>query len=71
MTKTELKADILKLFSTPPVMAEVPAADKINRDLSTTILECAESDPGTQRSNLGGWQSTWDMQDWGGGRLRR
>ncbi len=71
MTKTELKADILKLFSTPLVMAELPAAAKINAALTTTILERAESDPGTQHSNLGGWQSTWDMQDWGGPPLRK
>ena len=71
MTKTELKADILKLFSTPLVMAEVPAADKINLALTDIILTRAESDPGTQHSNLGGWQSTWDMQDWGGPSLRK
>ncbi len=71
MTKTELKADILKLFSTPLVMAEVPVADKINRALTDIILARAESDPGTQHSNLGGWQSTWDMQDWGGPPLRK
>jgi uncharacterized protein (TIGR02466 family) len=34
-------------------------------------LERAENDPGTQHSNLGGWQSTWDMQDWGGPPLRK
>jgi uncharacterized protein (TIGR02466 family) len=71
VTKTELKADILKLFSTPLVMAEVPAADKINLALTDIILTRAESDPGTQHSNLGGWQSTWDMQDWGGPSLRK
>lgn len=71
MTKTELKADILKLFSTPLVMAEVPAADKINQALTDIILARAESDPGTQHSNLGGWQSTWDMQDWAGPPLKK
>jgi uncharacterized protein (TIGR02466 family) len=71
VTKTELKADILKLFSTPLVMAEVPAADKINQALTDIILARAESDPGTQHSNLGGWQSTWDMQDWAGPPLKK
>ncbi len=71
MTQTEIKADILKLFSTPLVMADLPAAAKVNPRLTQTILERAESDPGTQHSNLGGWQSTWDMQDWGGPPLKR
>ena len=25
-----------------------------------------KSHPGTQHSNLGGWQSSWDMDRWGG-----
>lgn len=71
MTKTEMKADILKLFSTPLVMAELPEAEEVNRELSKTILERAARDPGTQHSNLGGWQSTWDMEIWGGAPLKK
>lgn len=71
MTKTEIKADILRLFSTPLVMADLPEADKLNPRLTKIILERAEGDPGTQHSNLGGWQSTWDMQDWGGPPLKK
>jgi uncharacterized protein (TIGR02466 family) len=66
VSEKEIKADILKLFSTPLVVAELPEAAKLNPRLAKRILERAESDPGTQHSNLGGWQSTWDMQDWGG-----
>ena len=71
MTKTEMKADILKLFSTPLVMAALPEAEEVNRALAKTILERAASDPGTQHSNLGGWQSTWDMESWGGAPLKK
>ena len=71
MTKTEMKADILKLFSTPLVMAELPETAEVNRALAQTILERAKSDPGTQHSNLGGWQSTWDMESWGGAPLKK
>lgn len=71
MTQTEIKADILRLFSTPLVMADLPTADKVNPRLAKIILERAEGDPGTQHSNLGGWQSTWDMVDWGGPPLKK
>ena len=71
MTKTEMKADILKLFSTPLVIAALPEAEEVNRALAKTILERAASDPGTQHSNLGGWQSTWDMESWGGAPLKK
>ena len=71
MTKTELKADILKLFSTPVVMAHLPEAETVNAALKETILARAEGDPGTQHSNLGGWQSTWDMETWGGEALQQ
>jgi len=71
VTKTEMKADILKLFSTPLVMAELPEAAEVNRALAKTILERAETDPGTQHSNLGGWQSSWDMETWGGAPLKK
>lgn len=66
MSETEIKADVLRLFSTPLVMADLPEADQLNPRLVKLILERAETDPGTRHSNLGGWQSSWDMQEWGG-----
>jgi uncharacterized protein (TIGR02466 family) len=66
VTETEIKADILRVFSTPLVMADLPEADQLNPRLVKLILERAETDPGTRHSNLGGWQSSWDMQEWGG-----
>jgi len=71
VTQNEIKADVLRLFSTPLVMADLPTAAKLNPRLAQTILERAASDPGTQHSNLGGWQSTWDMEEWGGQPLKR
>jgi uncharacterized protein (TIGR02466 family) len=66
VNETEIKADVLRLFSTPLVMADLPEADQLNPRLVKLILERAETDPGTRHSNLGGWQSSWDMQEWGG-----
>ena len=53
------------------IVAVLPEAEEVNRALAKTILERAASDPGTQHSNLGGWQSTWDMEGWGGAPLKK
>jgi len=56
----------LDLFTTPilkvrpPVEAIPPAA------LAEAIARERATDPGIQRSNIGGWHSDTDMTDWGG-----
>ena len=67
----EMRVEVLKLFATPVAIARLPGAEAINRELERVILERANSHPGTQHSNLGGWQSTWDFIDWGGPALAR
>ena len=54
------------LFGTPIVIEEPADAPALNAALSTTILAREKSHPGTQHSNLGGWQSDWEMDRWGG-----
>ena len=54
------------LFGTPIIVSELPEATALNAALSATILEREKSHPGTQHSNLGGWQSDWEMDRWGG-----
>jgi uncharacterized protein (TIGR02466 family) len=54
------------LFGTPIIVVEMPDAAVLNAALSTTIFEREKSHPGTQHSNLGGWQSDWEMDRWGG-----
>ena len=54
------------LFGTPIVVVELPDAPALNAALSATILEREKTHPGTQHSNLGGWQSDWEMDRWGG-----
>ncbi len=61
-TQIELRA----LFATPVANVTVPNADALNSALRATILARAESHPSTEHSNLGGWQSTWDIDQWGG-----
>jgi uncharacterized protein (TIGR02466 family) len=54
------------LFGTPIVVVELPDAPALNAALATTIFEREQTHPGTQHSNLGGWQSDWEMDRWGG-----
>jgi uncharacterized protein (TIGR02466 family) len=67
----ELRVEVLTLFPTPVAVAQLPHADDINRGLKEVILARAAQDPGTQHSNLGGWQSSWDFAGWGGPKLER
>ena len=61
-----MTSEIVPLFSTPVVISDLPDAAALNPELAKVIAERHKSHPGTQHSNLGGWQSTWDMDRWGG-----
>lgn len=63
---TDIKAELTGLFPTPILTGLLPGADEVNRALKQTILGKERSSASTQHSNLGGWQSTWDLPDWGG-----
>jgi hypothetical protein len=58
--------DIIPLFATPVVIYDVPDALTLNVELRRVIEQREQSQPSTQHSNLGGWQSSWDMDRWGG-----
>ena len=57
---------IVPLFATPIVLVDLPDAAQLNAELSRGIMAREKSHPGTEHSNLGGWQSEWDMDRWGG-----
>ena len=57
---------LLPIFATPVVVLDVADAATLNAELRKVIEERQRTHPGTQHSNLGGWQSTWDMDRWGG-----
>ncbi len=57
---------VQQMFATPIAVGMVPDAEKINIDLEKIILAREQHHPSTQHSNLGGWQSSWDMEAWGG-----
>ena len=57
--------ETVPLFATPIVLSDVPDAAALNAELRKVIGQRQKAHPGTQHSNLGGWQSTWDMDRWG------
>ncbi len=63
---SELQIQGQGLFPTPVVFAELPDSDRINADLRAVIEARTATHPSANHSNLGGWQSSWDLADWGG-----
>jgi uncharacterized protein (TIGR02466 family) len=57
---------LLNLFPTPLVIATLPDAETLNAELKRIILARAAATESVQRSNQGGWQSSWDLHQWGG-----
>ncbi|MCR9254972.1 MAG: 2OG-Fe(II) oxygenase family protein [Alphaproteobacteria bacterium] len=66
MSQPQLQLDVQPLFATPVAVVIHPDAIRLNAALKTAILNQEQAAPSTQHSNLGGWQSTWDMESWGG-----
>jgi uncharacterized protein (TIGR02466 family) len=58
--------EVRPLFGTPLVRYEVPNAEQLNDALRKVIEERERAHPSSQHSNAGGWQSSWDMDKWGG-----
>jgi uncharacterized protein (TIGR02466 family) len=58
--------ELFPVFATPLILLPVPDAEPLNVGLRQVILQRETSQPSTDHSNLGGWQSTWDMDRWGG-----
>jgi len=61
-----MHSEIVPIFSTPIVLTEIPDAPALSAALAAVIFAHEKTHPGTQHSNLGGWQSEWDMERWGG-----
>jgi uncharacterized protein (TIGR02466 family) len=57
---------VMKLFPTPIVVTTVPDADPLNAELRELIMAREQASESVERSNRGGWQSSWDMHEWGG-----
>jgi len=68
---TRLNAEIRSYFATPVAVVTLADAEALNPELRRVILERERQDEGVQHSNLGGWQSSWDLEAWGGAPARR
>ena len=64
--KVRARVEVRNLFPTPVVIAQVPDHARLNTALAKTILARAATGPSTAHSNLGGWQSDWYFERWGG-----
>ncbi len=62
---------LLNLFATPLVIATMPGADALNAELKRIILDREAATESVQRSNHGGWQSSWDLHEWGGAPMQK
>jgi uncharacterized protein (TIGR02466 family) len=62
---------LLNLFPTPLVVATMPDAEALNAELKRLILAREVGSESVQRSNHGGWQSSWDLHQWGGAAMQR
>ena len=63
---------VLNLFATPLVIATMPDAEALNAELKRIILAReSAAGPSVERSNYGGWQSTWDLHQWGGAPMQK
>lgn len=61
----------LNLFATPLLIATLPEPETTNTELKRAILTREAASESAQRSKHSGWQSPWDMQQWGGAPLQR
>ena len=62
---------LLNLFPTPLVIATVPDAAGLNAELRRIVLGRETASESVQRSNHGGWQSSWDLHEWGGAPMQQ
>jgi uncharacterized protein (TIGR02466 family) len=62
---------LLNIFATPLVIANMPGAGELNAELKRIILAREAATESVQRSNHGGWQSSWDLHEWGGEPMHR
>ena len=66
-----MQAEIRSYFATPVVIATLPDAVELNAELKRIILEHERQNQSVHHSNLGGWQSSWDFETWGGPPAKR
>jgi uncharacterized protein (TIGR02466 family) len=64
--RNPIRLEVRSYFATPIAVAHLPDAGAQNEALRAIILAREGEAPSNDHSNLGGWQSDWDFQEWGG-----
>lgn len=64
-----LPMEVGHFFATPVIVAMLPDADARNRELREAILRHRAETPSRDASNLGGWHSDSNTEQWGGPRF--
>ena len=65
-TGTDVEISVRSYFATPVAVVELLDAAALNASLREVALARERVSPGVQHSNRGGWQSSWDLAEWGG-----
>ncbi|MGI9434864.1 MAG: TIGR02466 family protein [Geminicoccaceae bacterium] len=68
---SQVNVEFRSYFATPVAVVHLPDAVELNVEISESVLARERSSAGVQHSNLGGWQSDHDFEDWGGAAGRR
>ena len=63
---SEINVELRSYFATPVAVVELPDASEINADIKLAVLAREQATESRQHSNLGGWQSDTDFEEWGG-----
>lgn len=62
----EIQVDVRSYFPTPMAVVELPDGPVLNKALREAVMARVGEGPGVSHSNLGGWQSSWDLTEWAG-----
>ncbi len=66
MQRSEASEKVVLAFPTPIYQFVRPDAEPVNRALLRMVLAREKKAPSTARSNVGGWQSGYDLLSWPG-----
>lgn len=64
MQRSEASKNVLLTFPTPIYRFRWPDTERINKELLRIVLQREKESPSMARSNVGGWQSGYDLLSW-------
>jgi uncharacterized protein (TIGR02466 family) len=67
----QVNVELRSYFATPVAVVQLPDAAEISAEIKDAVLAREQASEGLQHSNLGGWQSDHDFEQWGGAAGKR